>query len=55
MARLWVAGHNSAFIEETLGISKYTVRTHLKNIYAKTGTANKEELIRLAEDSRARG
>lgn len=55
VARLWVAGHNSAFIEETLGISKYTVRTHLKNIYAKTGTANKEELIRLAEDSRARG
>ena len=49
VARLWVAGHNSAYIEETLSISKHTVRTHLKNIYGKTHTANKEELIRLVE------
>lgn len=51
VARLWVAGHNSAYIEETLGISKHTVRTHLKNIYGKTRTANKEELIRLVEQT----
>ncbi len=54
VAQLWVAGHNSAYIEETLSISKHTVRTHLKNIYAKTHTANKEDLIRLVEKDAGR-
>jgi len=30
-----------------MGISKRTVETHIGNIFAKTGTANREELIKL--------
>ena len=45
----WIGGHTSAYIEEALCISKHTVKTHLKNIYAKTGAANKESLIVLYE------
>lgn len=44
---LWTAGHNTAYIEDQLSISKYTVRTHLKHIYEKTGTNSKESLITL--------
>lgn len=46
---LWVTGHTTAFIEEQLVISKYTVKTHVKHIYEKTGTGSKEELIQLYE------
>lgn len=46
----WVSGHDSAFIEQELTISKHTVKTHIQNIYAKTGAKNKQELIGLFED-----
>lgn len=46
---LWVTGHTTAFIEEQLVISKYTVKTHVKHIYEKTSTGSKEELIQLYE------
>jgi DNA-binding CsgD family transcriptional regulator len=47
--QIWISGHNSAHIEEQLHISKNTVKTHLNHIYAKTGTANREELLVLLE------
>lgn len=46
---IWITGHSSTYVEETLGISKNTVKTHLAHIYAKTNTANREELLRLVE------
>lgn len=46
----WVAGHASSRIEEDLGISKHTVKTHVQNIYAKTGVKNKQELMVLYEN-----
>jgi len=45
----WIRGHNNSFIEESLNISKHTVKTHINHIYEKTNTRNKEELIRLYE------
>lgn len=42
---LWVKGHTTAFIEEQLCVSKYTVKTHVNHIYEKTGTNSKEGLI----------
>ena len=38
-------GHSAETIAEMLGISVYTVRTHLKNLFAKTGTKRQGELI----------
>jgi DNA-binding CsgD family transcriptional regulator len=44
---IWVRGHNSEYIENTLHISKNTVKTHLKHIYEKTNTSSREELLAL--------
>lgn len=44
------AGHNSPYIAERLFISEYTVRTHMRNIYRKTGVESKEGLVRFIED-----
>ena len=46
---LWVTGHTAPYIEQTLVISKSTVKTHLAHIYEKTGTRTKEQLIQLVE------
>ena len=46
---IWLAGHNAAYIEETLHISRNTVKTHLKHIYQKTGVESKEELLKLGK------
>ena len=44
----WLArGADPAAIAETLGISRGTVRTHLKHLYDKTQTRRQGELIRL--------
>lgn len=48
---IWVTGRTSSYIERTLFISKSTVKTHLNHIYAKTGAANREELLELLEQS----
>lgn len=47
---IWATGHTGAYIEKQLFISKNTVKTHLNHIYAKTKTANREELLELLED-----
>lgn len=46
---IWVTGRSGAYIEKKLFISKSTVKTHLNHIYAKTATANREELFELLD------
>lgn len=46
---IWATGRTGAYIEKTLFISKNTVKTHLNHIYAKTKTANREELLELLD------
>ena len=46
---IWATGHTGAYIEKQLFISRNTVKTHLNHIYAKTKTANREELLELLE------
>lgn len=47
VATLLVQGQTCEAIAEVLSLSRHTVRTHLKNIFAKTGTARQAELVRL--------
>ena len=49
----FVAGRDSGWIREQLGISRDTVNTHLKHIYAKVGIHSKRELLDLAEQLEA--
>jgi DNA-binding CsgD family transcriptional regulator len=42
-----LAGRAPADIADDLGLATPTVRTHLKNIYAKTGTAGQSDIMRL--------
>jgi DNA-binding CsgD family transcriptional regulator len=44
-------GHSVESMAELLGISVHTVRTHLKSLFAKTGTSRQGELIRLVSGS----
>ncbi len=50
--QVWLAGHNAAYIEETLHISRSTVKAHLNHIYQKTGASGREELLAMLEDKR---
>jgi DNA-binding CsgD family transcriptional regulator len=45
VVRELMQGHSAETIAEMLSISVYTVRTHLKNLFAKTGTKRQGELI----------
>lgn len=49
---VWATGHSIAYVEKKLFISKSTVKTHLNHIYAKTGAANREQLLDLLERMR---
>lgn len=44
---LLVQGRDRAFIEDALGMSEGTVKTHASHIYKKAGVTNKQELITL--------
>lgn len=46
---IWATGRTGAYIEKMLFISKNTVKTHLNHIYAKTNTANREQLLELLD------
>lgn len=46
---LLARGRDAGYIAEELVISKNTVRTHMKNIFAKTGVHSRQELIDLLE------
>ena len=52
---LLLAGYNASDIAGLLGISANTVKTHLKNIYAKTGVHNRRELIALLNEVEGQG
>ncbi len=45
--KLLQQGHSTAQIGEQLAISTHTVRDHLKNLYRKTGTSSRSELVGL--------
>ena len=44
--RLLVLGHAVNAVAERLGISPHTVRDHVKNLYRKTGSSSRNELLR---------
>ena len=46
---LLVKGRNAPFIQEALFISRNTVNSHIKHIYAKVGVHSKQELIDVLE------
>ena len=55
--QVWAGGHNAAYAEEVLHISRNTVKTHLNHIYQKTGTSGREELLAMLaseEDAQVR-
>ncbi len=54
-AVLLLAGYNSTDIAKILTISVNTVKTHLKNLYAKTGVHNRRELIDLLNEIESQG
>ncbi len=43
--RLLVQGHNTTGLANRLGISPHTVRDHLKNVFKKTSTRSRSELL----------
>ena len=44
-------GHNAQAISNELSITKGTVQTHVKHIYAKLGLHSQQELIELVESA----
>lgn len=46
---LWIAGRGLKHIENTLFISESTVKSHLRSIYRKCDTHNRDEIIELFE------
>lgn len=46
---LWIAGRGMKYIENELFISESTVKSHLRSIYRKCGTHNRDETISLFE------
>lgn len=48
VVRLLIEGLTTLAMAERLGISPHTVRDHLKNLYRKTGTSSRSELLGLA-------
>ena len=47
LATMLMRGTNLTQVASDLGITRETARTHLKNIFAKTGTNRQSELVRL--------
>ena len=43
-------GRNREYIEEHLGVSRNTVKAHVKHIYAKLGIHSHQELLDLVEE-----
>ncbi len=53
--RLLVLGHAVNAVAERLGISPHTVRDHVKNLYRKTGSSSRNELLRQVASDTATG
>lgn len=47
--RLWVTGHGLKYIQNALFVSESTVKSHLRSIYRKCDTHNRDEVIALFE------
>ncbi len=47
---LTVAGRSSLAVAEALGVAPSTIKTHMLNLFAKTGRHRREDLIKLASD-----
>lgn len=47
---LTAAGHSSRQVAETLGVAPSTVKTHMLNLFEKTGRHRREDLVRLANE-----
>lgn len=47
--RLWVTGHGLKYIQNALFVSESTVKSHLRSIYRKCDTHNRDEIIALFE------
>jgi DNA-binding CsgD family transcriptional regulator len=54
VARLLAGGHTVETAAATLAVTQDTVRTHLKRVLAKTGTARQADLVRLLAGTAAR-
>lgn len=55
VCHLLASGLKAAEISTTLGVSIATVRTHLRNIYSKTGTSGQVEVMVRLQQDRAEG
>lgn len=49
---LWATGHDLKYVQERLGLSLSTVKTHVRHIYAKTGTHSRAEVVILFDEAR---
>jgi len=49
--QLIAAGLSNKAIQEHLTLSKNTVRTHIKNLYAKLGVSSRTQAVRQARES----
>ena len=47
---LLAKGHNAAFIQDKLCISKSTAKTHINHIYRKLDIHTQQELLNMVED-----
>ena len=50
--RLWATGHTLKYVQEKLGLSASTVKTHVRHIYDKTGLHSRAEVVALLDDAR---
>ena len=48
---LWATGHDLKYVQEKLGLSLSTVKTHVRHIYAKTGTHSRAEVVILLDEA----
>ncbi|HEX4297996.1 MAG TPA: helix-turn-helix transcriptional regulator, partial [Devosia sp.] len=48
---LTVAGHSSRQAAEALAVAPSTIKTHMLNLFAKTGRHRREDLVRLAREA----
>lgn len=47
----WATGHSSRYVQDKMGISAETVKTHVRHIYEKCGVHSREEVIALLEQA----
>ena len=48
---LWATGHDLKYVQEKLGLSQSTVKTHVRHIYAKTDTHSRAEVVILLDEA----